>query len=271
MDPSLSPVLHAAAYDHLGLPWTYGRERCDADGLAAVLARVRAGVGDWAGLSLTMPCKERAAGLLDGVEDDAAALGAVNTVTVAPDGSLRGANTDVEGVGAGLDRLAVPAGAPLLVLGAGGTARAVVGAAALRGHPLVVAARRREAADELVTLARERGVEAHTAREGLDVDAAVRVRPVAVVVSTLPVGGARAVATAGWGSRTPLLDVLYAPRPTPLQEVAVAAGARCVDGRVVLVGQAVGQVVRWAGPEVVARAGGPDALSARLHASLAGT
>ena len=143
-----------------------------------------------------------------------------------------------------------------------------MGAAGALGAPLVVAARRGEAAAGLVALARSHGVEADVAEDGLDVAAAVRRAPAAAVVSTVPVDGARLVAAAGWAHGTPLLDVLYAPRPTPLEAVARRAGADVVDGSVVLVGQAVAQVVRWAGADLVDATGGRDALSARMEAAL---
>ncbi|MBL0887121.1 shikimate dehydrogenase [Myceligenerans indicum] len=101
---SLSPALHAAAYRALGLDdWDYGRHDVDEDGLRTFLAGLDRG---WAGLSLTMPLKHRALELVDHLEPLAAAVGAVNTVLVAPAGppgasgavTLTGTNTDVYGL-----------------------------------------------------------------------------------------------------------------------------------------------------------------------------
>jgi shikimate dehydrogenase len=92
---SLSPVLHRAAYQALGLTgWSYQAIECDEAGLPGLLA----GCGpDWAGLSLTMPLKRAVLSLLDDVEPLVAAVGAANTVRF--DAGLRqGHNTDVPGM-----------------------------------------------------------------------------------------------------------------------------------------------------------------------------
>src|SRR5689334_15730684 len=95
---ALSPVLHRAAYAALGLDWTYSAIDCDEDLLPGFLR----GLDDsWAGLSLTMPLKRVAVPLLDRASALAAAVGAVNTVTVT-DGLLIGENTDIVGMVAAL-------------------------------------------------------------------------------------------------------------------------------------------------------------------------
>ena len=75
---SLSPVLHRAAYQALGLTgWSYQAIECDEAGLPGLLA----GCGpDWAGLSLTMPLKRAVLSLLDDAEPLVADVGAANTV-----------------------------------------------------------------------------------------------------------------------------------------------------------------------------------------------
>src|SRR5580693_6187848 len=92
---SLSPVLHRAAYQALGLTgWSYQAIECDEAGLPGLLA----GCGpDWAGLSLTMPLKRAVLSLLDDAEPLVAEVGAANTVRF--DAGLRhGHNTDVPGM-----------------------------------------------------------------------------------------------------------------------------------------------------------------------------
>ena len=126
---SLSPVLHRAAYQALGLSdWTYQAIECDEAGLPALLA----GCGpDWAGLSLTMPLKRAVLPLLDHLEPLAAQVGAANTVVFT--GGLRhGHNTDVPGMIAALAGAAAPvlppAPAAVLILGGGATARSALAA-----------------------------------------------------------------------------------------------------------------------------------------------
>ena len=201
-----------------------------------------------------MPLKEAAGPLLDEVDAAAHALGSVNTVGVRADGRLAGTSTDAVGVGvaAGLRRLGVAPGAPVLVLGAGGTARAAVGEAAGAGRELRVAARRPEAVAALVEVGERLGV--RVADAGRDLAAAVHGSGAAAVVSTLPVAGAQAVVhglgPAGWPAGLPLLDVLYAPDPPPLAALATRAGERVTDGLVVLAGQAAEQVRLWSGATV---------------------
>src|SRR5260370_11943006 len=92
---SLSPVLHRAAYQALGLDgWSYQAIDCDEAGLPALLASCGA---DWAGLSLTMPLKRTVLPMLDGVDPLTRDAGAANTVVFAG-GHRYGYNTDVPGM-----------------------------------------------------------------------------------------------------------------------------------------------------------------------------
>ena len=97
---SLSPTLHRAAYEALGLTgWRYDAVDVTEDELPAFVAGLDA---SWAGLSLTMPLKQTVIPLLDHVEPLAEVVGAVNTVLFAGRGTLVGANTDVYGIVAAL-------------------------------------------------------------------------------------------------------------------------------------------------------------------------
>jgi shikimate dehydrogenase len=216
---SLSPLLHTAAYDALGLDLRYHAVRCAAGDLAPFLDRVRRS-DRWAGLSLTMPLKTVAPPLLDAVvgpDPDA-----INTVIV-DGGRLVGHSTDPDGIRAGLHLLAYD-GEPLAVLGAGGTARAVL-VALVPGTAVTLHVRAPERARSAAALAERLGLAVTIA----DLDA---VEP-GPVVSTLP-ASASAVAVHG-----PLLDVVYAPWPTP---TAAAAPGPVVSGLEVLLGQAAAQV-----------------------------
>src|SRR5690606_9846316 len=91
---SLSPVLHRAAYQALGLDWTYDAIECTEDALPAFVEGLGA---DWAGLSLTMPLKRVALRLADQTTPLATAVGAANTL-VFTDGRRLADNTDVPGL-----------------------------------------------------------------------------------------------------------------------------------------------------------------------------
>ncbi|HMO11913.1 MAG TPA: shikimate dehydrogenase, partial [Actinotalea sp.] len=133
---SLSPVLHQAAYQALGLDgWTYQALDTTQEQLAA---RVHALDESWAGLSVTMPLKVAIAGLLHHVEPLAEAVGAVNTVLVQPGRvlTLVGANTDVHGLVAALgEGLVGRTPGRAVVLGGGATAASALTRLAQLGQP----------------------------------------------------------------------------------------------------------------------------------------
>ena len=142
---SLSPVLHNAAYRELGIDWVYvAFEVPDGSTKQALEAMRTLGV---AGVSVTMPHKTAAAAACDELSANAEALRSVNTVTLLADGRLAGDSTDGPGFLRALeDASAQPAGARVVVLGAGGAARAVVRSLADAGALVIVCARRPEAA-----------------------------------------------------------------------------------------------------------------------------
>jgi shikimate dehydrogenase len=230
---SLSPVLHRAAYAALGLDWTYSAVDCGVADLPRVIGE-RAG---WAGFSATMPLKHALLDVADEVSALAADVGAANTLLPAGDG-WRAENTDVAGVLAALTERGVPHGSAT-VLGAGGTAQAVLGALRRLGVPqCAVLVRDRGRATALLASAERVGVavalgELTGSAPALDAD---------LVVSTLPPGAADAFAGHRWSGRQTVLDVVYAPWPTVLAAAATEAGATVVSGALMLLHQAAEQV-----------------------------
>jgi shikimate dehydrogenase len=132
---SRSPALHNAAYRALGVDAIYVALAVAPDGLADALAGVRA-LG-FLGVNITVPHKQAALGLCDTTDHLAAHIGAVNTIVVR-DGRLVGANTDVGGFARALEEAGGATG-PAVLLGRGGSARAVAGA--LPGRELRVVVR----------------------------------------------------------------------------------------------------------------------------------
>jgi shikimate dehydrogenase len=226
---SRSPAIHNAAYAAAGLDWVFVAFPVPAgQGEAAVRAMPVLGI---AGLSVTMPHKADAAKACDVLSDDAAALGVVNTVVLHDDGTLAGDSTDGPGFLAGLaDAGLDPAGLDVLVLGAGGAARAVVLALGRAGARVTVAARRPEAAADtaaLVAGATATGIGPDTGR-GCDV--VVNATPLGMAGEVLPVV---APGPGQWA-----VDLVYHPEDTPFLAAAAAAGARTVGGLGMLVHQA---------------------------------
>ncbi len=225
---SLSPALHRAGYAALGLDWTYEAHDVGASELAAFLAACGP---DWAGLSLTMPLKLAVLPLLDEITDLTADVGAVNTVLLAG-GRRRGENTDVHGLVAALREAGVAQPSSPVVLGGGATARSAVAALAELGASTVRLAARREPV-EAQALARRRGLAVTaTSLDGHALSGA------GLVISTLPAGAADALAPAARDIPA-LLDVCYAPWPTPL---AAACRGIVVSGLAMLLHQAAAQL-----------------------------
>ncbi len=234
---SLSPVLHRAAYQALGLTWTYDAIDCDTDGLAPLLATAGP---EWVGYSCTMPLKRTALALAANAGSAASTVGAANTLVRDGDG-WRAENTDVDGVRVALCEV-VDAVDAATVLGAGGTAQATIVALSELGA--------RRCTVEVRDPARCGGLRRTAERAGVEVS----VRPLGddvlrgtVVVSTLPPGAADAWARRSWRAGQVVLDVVYAGWPTALARAASAAGATVVSGAQVLLHQAAAQVVIMTG------------------------
>jgi shikimate dehydrogenase len=262
---SLSPVLHRAAYQALGLTgWSYQAIECDEAGLPGLLA----GCGpDWAGLSLTMPLKRAVLSLLDDAEPLVAEVGAANTVRF--DAGLRhGHNTDVPGMITAITEMAagLPADpGPALILGGGATACSAL--AAVRGlgaSQATAAVRNPGRAGDLLAAADRLGIPVRLAPFGDPAQPAP-----GLLVSTAPAGAADHYAERiRQGTLRPgcVLDVVYHPWPTALASAAQQAGVPAAGGFALLLHQAAGQVELMTGrsaPVEAMRAAGLAALAAR--------
>jgi shikimate dehydrogenase len=125
---SLSPVLHRAAYEELGLDdWSYDRFEVDEAALPGFVGKLGP---EWAGLSLTMPLKRAVIPLLDEISETASAVEAVNTVVFTEDGRRLGDNTDVPGMVAALRERGIEQVDSAAILGAGATASSALAALA---------------------------------------------------------------------------------------------------------------------------------------------
>ena len=269
---SLSPALHAAAYRSLGLEdWRYEIREVPPAHLHEMLAEVAAACPAgpvWAGLSVTMPHKQAMLPLLDAVDPLALVVGAANTVVAQRAGRgralLTGFNTDVAGI-VGALREAAPAasrtdGARAAVLGSGATACSALAALAeLGATDIVVAARRHAGSGRAAAAAHRMGLSVTTLpwRPGdaaSDGSVADLLADADLVVSTLPAGAADTLAPPLAAAlerrrrpRAVMLDVVYAPWPTPLVSTWTAAGGRAAPGWIMLLHQAVPQVALMTG------------------------
>jgi 3-dehydroquinate dehydratase / shikimate dehydrogenase len=241
---SLSPQLQNAAFharkmDAVYLPFLVHNLR---DFLAAIKPL---GIR---GFSVTLPHKQKILRYLDDCDSLAMAIGAVNTVVVRGEGKLYGYNTDYIGVLRALQqRISLPA-SRVLILGAGGAARAVAFALAQSGASVCICARR---AQEAKTLAQAVGGEAVTR---------VRLRKefFDAIVNATPVGMFPAVERSPLTSRELncrlVFDLIYRPVETELLKLAARRGIETVSGLEMFLAQGAAQWEIWTGERAPAAA-----------------
>ncbi len=229
---SRSPAIHNAAYQALGLDWVYvafpvavGSVRDALAGLAALGA---------AGCNVTMPHKAEAARACSRLEASAAALGVVNTVVTRP-GCLVGSSTDGDGFLDAAREADVPLeGRSVLVVGAGGAARALVHSLGTAGARVVVAARRPDVAAEAAALA--------PGARAVALDQVATELPTSdVVVNATPLGmrgEPPPFDPSALHAGQVVVDAVYSPPETPLLTAARERGARPLNGLGMLVHQA---------------------------------
>jgi 3-dehydroquinate dehydratase/shikimate dehydrogenase len=192
------------------------------------------------GLSVTMPYKTAILSHLDNTDSHTTKIGACNTVVRAQDGNLYGFNTDTAGVLRPLEQRITIEGAKILVLGAGGAARAAVYGLKERGSEVYVLNRSLAAAQKLARSARARTLKRPDLKK-LSFD---------VIINATPVG-------MGNSQESPLnqdeiraryvFEMIYDPPETRLMKLAKAAGAEVIPGVEMFVQQAARQFEIWTG------------------------
>ena len=247
---SRSPAMHNAALAALGMSdWHYQLLPVPPT-LFAETTRALGSCG-FLGANVTIPHKRAALALADEASRAAREIGAANTLTFADDGTIAAENTDAPGLLAVLESISVrPAGLRTLVLGAGGSARAVVWALREAGAEVSVWNRTPERAQ---TLARELGVRA--VRHTRAADLLVNCTPVGLHSSAGVERSAtdrEALNQLGMtfdqvGEYSYVVDLAYSSRPTQLLAAARAQGARTVDGLGFLLAQGAVSFELWTG------------------------
>ncbi len=236
---SRSPAMHNAAFAAAGLNKVY--VPLPARDAGAAVAAVRAlGI---CGASVTIPHKEGVLAHLDEVEPVAARIGAVNTLVVDGRGRIVGHNTDWIGANRALAEAGVDLGsATVLLLGAGGSARAI-GFGLLAAGARVVVANRSE--DRGRRLAAELGCAFLPLAEVGRCEADVLLN--ATAVGMAPLDHLSPVPESVLERFPTVFDIVYAPRRTRLLAAAAARGCRCVEGLAMLLYQGVAQFELWTG------------------------
>ncbi len=249
---SRSPAMHNAALAALGLrDWRYQLMPVPPELFAETTRAL--GTAGFLGANVTIPHKQAALELADEADATALAIGAANTLTFREDGGIAAANTDAPGFIAAMDQ-AWGAGAQhgtAQVLGAGGSARAIVWALLHAGLREVMVWNR--TAERASVLAGELGVRA-----------VEQPQPADLLVNCTSVGlRTSAVQRSAIGEQDPLqelgllhdqvgeyshvADLVYTDAPTPLFAAATRAGAQTLDGLEILVAQGALSLESWTG------------------------
>jgi len=267
---SLSPTIHNAALQALGIDWVYLALPVEAAELAGVMRALEA--LDCHGLSVTLPHKRAVAALVAERSPLAERLGAVNTLVRRQAGGWLGTNTDVEGFMAPL-RANDWQGRRAVVLGCGGSALAVVAGLEMLGFASIQVAGRdpakleafcsgcRSWLPQLESLAwsgegSQDGAAADPLAAALaSADLVVNTTPVGMANSQDPTAASRCPLGAAALNRLPqgctVYDLIYTPQPTALLKAARARGCRCIDGLEMLVQQGAAALTLWTGRETI--------------------
>jgi len=248
---SLSPKIHAAALKACGLQGNYSLLPIspeDTQALKDLLTRVRD--GELRGLNVTIPHKQNVIPLLDELTPTAQAIGAVNTIYLR-ENKLIGDNTDAAGFLSDLRRFvnketSRQVNRTALVLGAGGSARAVVYALLNDGWQVTLASRRLEQAKELANSFTSYKLQVTD-------NSAFFIQHSALIVNTTPLGMSPNIETSPLPENTVLskstfvYDLVYNPRETKLVKDARAQGLQAITGLGMLIEQAALAFELWTG------------------------
>jgi len=203
-----------------------------------------------AGISVTLPHKQAILRHLDGCDPLARAIGAVNTVVVRGGGKLYGYNTDYVGVLRALERRMALRGSRVLIVGAGGAARAVAFALAQAGAAVCICARRPGKAKELARAVGGTVVSRNRLRKEF-FDAIVNATPLGMH----PLENRSPLQARELNCRL-VFDTIYRPRETSLLQLAKRRGIETVSGVEMFIAQGIAQFEIWTGeraPEKIMR------------------
>jgi shikimate dehydrogenase len=251
---SLSPLMHNTAYSLLGLDCTYDSFDVAPEFLPVALNDfVTRG---FSGLNVTIPLKERISSQMHELSDEASIVGAVNTIRF-EGGRLRGDNTDVFGVEASLEQHQTTIhGERVLLLGAGGTSRAIIYALLTRFSTaeIIVANRNKARADELVN--HFQPYAQNIVLKGSPTDDTTLgylARDARLIINATPIGMSPAIDAsplgewAGFRSNQIAFDLIYTPLETRFLASAKRSGARTISGLDVFIHQGARSFELWLG------------------------
>ncbi len=245
---SLSPVMHNAAYAHLGIDWEYKAIEIEPPNVAEQIISLFD--GGYKGLNITMPYKELAFDLCH-PHTQAARLGTANTLIPGPDGNIHGYSTDGQGFINSLEENDIELrGKTVLVIGAGGASRSICDALEKARANVFVTSRKLEKSMEIVTAIVTRRIQNQAETPGsidvlefsqrnnflIQADIVVNATPVGMTKGTkisaeIPVNVDKIT------SGHIVVDTIYHPTETALLRGAEERGAKIFNGIGMLVHQ----------------------------------
>ena len=251
---SLSPAMQQAAIEKAGIDYSYIALPVEPEALPQAVAGLKA--LNFRGWNVTIPHKTAIMPLLDEIDEDAAVIGAVNTV-VNEEGRLKGYNTDVLGFLSPLQSKGVKLqGAKALILGAGGAARAVLWGLLREGaESVTLAVRSAEKGETLAKSFRDK-TKAELTVSTFNSEAYRKALAEAeLIVNTTPLGMTPKVEAAppvDWSMVKPeafVYDIIYTPAETRFLREAREHGCTIQNGEVMLAGQGAAALALWTGIE----------------------
>lgn len=249
VEHSLSPAMHNAAFEALNMDWIYVPLLTPPESVQEAIAGLRA--MSFRGANITVPLKELILPLMDELSEVAKQIGAVNTVCRREDGSLYGTSTDGIGFLRSLEseRVSVDEELEAVVLGTGGSARAVANALVQVGAKVTVVSRHRDRAAQMLW---ELGAEAH-ALQYTDPAVIHAMHTARVLVNTTPLGlyphveEMPPVPLEGLHPDMLVYDLIYNPPVSRLLREAQKRGCATMNGVKMLVYQGAESFRLWTG------------------------
>ena len=248
---SLSPVMHNAALQYLGLDLIYIAIPCKDEDLKLVINSLKK--INCKGLNITIPFKQKVFELCSEVSPIAQKLKAINTLKLNSNKEWSGTNTDVEGFIYPLKPLNLQKKTSI-ILGSGGASRSVIqGLINLNYSKITIVSRNKEALDELI-----KNFPNQNQIEGLlntDEDITNLIEETDLIVNTTPVGMKNTnqedflpYGQKFWKSLNPktiVYDLIYNPAPTPLLKYSDKKGCMTIDGTQMLIAQGAKSISFW--------------------------
>ena len=256
---SLSPVMHNAAYEEMGLDWCYVAIPCDRENIEKVTTALR--IVDCKGLNVTIPHKQEVLKACNKLTETANKIQAVNTLVPEKNNQWIGANTDVEGFLMPLKNHNLM-NKSVIVIGCGGSARAVVmGLNSLNIRKITIIGRNKNSLNIFISSMKNLLSKNQISIEGIDnkeIDITSYIEEADLIINTTPIGmndqnnvkNNIPLGNEIWNclsNKTILYDLIYTPRPTNWLKLGQKKNCFVIDGLDMLVGQGALSIKLWSG------------------------